>query len=183
MKRYFSCCAHSLRALIYKNKTRRTYPWLFIFFAGLTLFLVSCSSTTPSSLKNDGQNCTDVTQCSLAEKLKKQDVSVYYLGDTISIRLPQDRVFTENGTVLRQSSVEVLNNLSRFLACFRKISVAIIVYVNDQQSVDIAEMRAEAIEHYLTKQNMNARLLYSAKKIDMIDAKNNYIEVLTKRLP
>lgn len=159
---------------------------LKLFFIAITIMpimlLSGCATKKYQAGQEYGLYCSKESQCKIMDAVRDDGALIYQLGDTISIVIPQDKIFKEDATILSSGKHKTLDNISDLLACYQKMTVKVIVYIaNDNQS-GIATMRAQALEHYLTMEKINARLLYSVVKTRYSNLQNN-IEFVTRKLP
>ncbi len=159
------------------------FRWLFISIMIVPIiFLSACAAKKYKPGQEYGAYCSKEKQCSKIDALRESGGFFYQLGDKISIIIPQDRIFKDGATILSPGDNKTLNNIAELLACYQKISVKIIVYIAQDDRTGVAKMRAQALEHYLTMEKINARLLYSVVKTRRSSLQSN-IEFLTRKLP
>lgn len=159
------------------------FRWFFISIMFMPIiFLSACATKKYQAGQEYGLYCSKESQCKIMDAVRDDGAFVYQLGDTISIVVPQDQIFKEGATLLSSGKHETLDNIADLLAGYQKMTVKIIIYIaNDNQS-GVATMRAQALEHYLMMEKINARLLYSVVKTRRSSLQNN-IEFVTRKLP
>ncbi len=146
------------------------------------MFLSACASKKYQPGQEYGAYCSKAKQCKIMYAVRDDGAFIYTLGDNISIVVPQDQIFKDRATILSSSNNKTLNNIADLLACYQKIIVKVIVYIAYEDQRGVAKMRAQALEHYLTMEKINARLLYSVVKTRRSSLQNN-IEFFTRKLP
>lgn len=159
-----------------------------VILLGSVIFMFAlvagCSSTMGTRVMSNqyGSVCSKKKQCEMVEGLKKYSTDVYTLGDNVSIVMKTNQLFSTHETVLSSKLCRVLDRVAELLACYQKISVKVVVYYAEANQKDLARMRAFSIQHYLSKQKVNARLLYTVEK-RRETSHFDTIEILTSRLP
>ena len=140
---------------------------------------------------NMGQFCKPRPQLVLEKKFYNQGVRVNFLGDKIFIDVPFYRMFSKNSSILlKRKAGKILEPIGRFLRCYQKMLVKVIVYnnfsSNKRRNYEISTYQARQIVHYFWSFGINARLISAnVANVNWYFNKGNYQRIIieTKRLP
>ena len=154
--------------------------------------LVGCAR--PTNLCNYdlqyGCVCSPAKENQLKYILRRQEIQVSYLGDSIYVIIPSSLLFCKKTTDLRISAPSLLNLVAKFLACYQKITVRAVGFANlydtKQTNAIFAKKQAKIVVNELWRRGSGARFVYasgsnSAKTPELVDW-GNRIEIITKRL-
>lgn len=161
-------------------------------------FLGACSQYKMpyGALVNYGSSCSKLAQAHLIGQLDDREVHVSFLGDNIILNMPLKTVFSSGASCEDQPYNAVMSNntldmIAKFLRCYQKISVRVIVYTNysytAQKNIKCAKVWAQNIANYLWKKQIDTRFLYydglNGAKMAYSILGENRIEIMARRLP
>jgi outer membrane protein OmpA-like peptidoglycan-associated protein len=133
------------------------YRLLSIFLCLLISGCASTQSISPAVLDPSLQ------QEDLLNSLNAGGVRRIQVGDELRLILPQRRFFIQNTTHLKVSAYPVLSQIVTLLNQQKNFGIEVLAYTPSadlqQQTTDLAQLQARAIEEYLLQQGLNTRLI------------------------
>jgi intracellular multiplication protein IcmN len=109
-----------------------------------------------------------IVVCTLKDyikRLKKQGVQVIKTGETFTISIPSDCIFYPDSANFNQNAILVLEPLVNFLRYYETTMMKITGYTDNQGSLIrnrvLSEKQAQALMDFLSKNKIDARLIYA----------------------
>lgn len=100
------------------------------------------------------------------QQLNAQGVTVITMGQNYLISIPTARIFADQSPLVLWPAYDTLNDVSAFLAQFRKVAATITVYggtayQSKKRELALSQARASFLAKYFWSQGLDARLLFS----------------------
>ena len=138
----------------------------------LVAILCACSMPHPSPyerplnpLPTHVEGASETAIAEAEKRLNEHGVQLVSQGDDYLISIPGASLFYENSPRIRWKSYTLLNDVTRYLRLYRKVSVQVSVFSNRYRSAKreqaLTHARANAVANYLWSQGIHARFIYA----------------------
>lgn len=105
------------------------------------------------------------SQSTLQDQLINRGATIIVLGDQILVAIPSDRLFVGMTDTIKPQAYPTLDLLTQYLNQYQKTLIKVSAYTDDigDKAVNVAlsKQQARKVEHYLSVNGTDARLLYA----------------------
>lgn len=101
-------------------------------------------------------------QASIIQSLQKQGVSVYAVGETVTILVPGDYLFAVGSANIQRKYRPVLKQVANLLKTYTLVSVHVTAYSDNTSALDLSALttkQAQRVANTLWNQGIDARLI------------------------
>jgi len=134
-----------------------------------------------------GMTCSPARLNALTKTIRRQGIQISYLGDSIYVIIPSSKLFCQKTTDLKALALPTLNLVTKFLACYQKITVRVVGFSNlwcsKRSNAIFAKKQAQAVANELWHRGSDARFMRASGSSTTKGDWGNRIEIITKRLP
>jgi len=100
---------------------------------------------------------------SVVQRITNSGVQIVQRGDNLTLILPSDSFFVDGTPTLNRNYYSVLNDIAELLRGLDKINIKVTGYTDNVgwplRNTAISRQQAEAIAHYLWRQDIDTRLI------------------------
>ena len=142
-----------------------------LVIASAAVLLAGCSTTKPvaSSSVSVSTAAADSSaykkRVAIYDVLRRNYVTVFQVGDEITMALPIDKFFHADTARINNSYYPALNAIAEFLSAYNIVDIKVAGYSDNQgnlsHSLALTNQQTQKIVKYLWRQHIDARLLYA----------------------
>lgn len=139
--------------------------WLGITF--VCFWLVACCDSSLPGAICPGMGLQRIyTQADFVNMLTQQGVKIILTGETYRIIIPADTIFYPDSANFSPNAINVLHPLVAFLLHYETTMMKVSGFTDSEGSLErnraLSEKQAQRMIEYLTRQGLDARIIYAA---------------------